>query len=483
MDGGVRNSMKHKIILFGAGFYGRMAYYKLRDRYEIVCIIDNNAESISSIMVDGEEIPITQANELLKYDLNNVDLIICMYHYTDVVYQLFRSGIDRYYVFLGGFIYYSDKSIVMKPFEALDCAPYVKKPNNEKNILFVQETACIRTHKIATVMKEMGYSVYLLYQQNPPIDGYSGFYKVYDKIWSFTSIDGMISFISNSEFDIIHCSNEPDLLVNIAKLTSKPIVADTHDLLSIQGTRSVSEMYLEYCANMNCDGNIYPSRGVMEIAEQKYNNPNRLGYVLENYILDEIYTQPDAEKLSDRDGELHCVYEGGISEDKLDPKYFEDMWLMIANAGVHVHFYSSNVEYCKKIELKSDYLHYEGNVGSDRIIEEMQKYDCGLMLYNIADPRRRVDLETCSPNKMYEYLNSKIPLIGNVKAHIGFMKEYKVGGGIAFDKDIKQQILEISHIKIPNNFLTDNKLTMRARAVEIEDFYKKVIKRKKKDKT
>ena len=134
------------------------------------------------------------------------------------------------------------------------------------------------------------------------------------------------------------------------------------------------------------------------------------------------------------------------------------------------------MNYCKELEKKSPYLHYEGNVGGKDLIRELSKYDLGLLLFNVN--RRNKDfIETGSPNKLFEYLNARIPVVvGNVDMHIAFVNKYDAGIVLDFDKDVLKQLREARKIQIPKDFLLKNSLTMEAQASKLENFYENIIK-------
>ncbi len=461
------------VYLFGAGYWGKNAYYKLKGRLNILAFIDNNVSKRDSNELFG--IPIIDGTCLDNIDMSDSDIIICIRDYFEVADQLVNLGIDSYYIYFDGFLYHNDQTEIMMSVEVYDFK-YSKKNRDEKNILFVQNCACIRTHKIASVMKAAGYKVFLLYSLLPPIEQYKEYEKIYDEIWTFTSIDGINKFIENGEFDVVHCSNEPDILVNIANLTNKPVVADTHDMTSMRDLPQTESALLEYLANNRCNGNIYPSQGVKDYAEKKYGLKNTEVYVLENLILDQKTLKPLTKK-SDIDHELHCVYEGGIEFTRSElPKYFEDIWTKMAEEGIHIHFYSSNAEQCKKLEKKCKYLHYEGNVGSNDLIQEMVQYDCGLAIYNVMKKNKSL-VETYSPNKICEYLEAGIPVASNVNSHIQFIREHNVGDGVDISVSIKTQLERIVAKRVPVDFLKNNRLTMVSRTEELITFYEKVRER------
>ncbi len=466
-----------KIIIFGAGYYGNAAFYKFKEHKEIAYYVDNNVE-MQEKNLNG--IPIISIRQLENiYDFTQYDIVICIKNYQPIICQLLNIGIKEYYILQQGFLYYNNTMETMIPIELSKYDYYIKE-NTEKNILFVQNTACIRTHKIAALMKKNKYKVFLLYTMAPPVINNAEFAEMYNSIYTFYTWKAMVDFVENSDFDIIHSSNEPDILTNLLLLTKKHIVFDTHDMMSLRKPENTENLTLEFIANTACDGNIYTSNLVCDIAKKKYGLVDKEIIAWENTVLEQEKIATKYEKLSNVDGELHCVYEGGIvGNDKLSHRYFEDIWKKIADCGIHIHFYSpSDYQYCEALQAKSKYFHYEGNLGAKDLIQEMTKYDCGLLFLNIND-QNKVFLATASPNKLYEYINAGLPVVvGNIKSLVNFVEEYGVGKKLDMEGNIKEQITVISQITIEDNFLTKNKLTMMSRSQELIDFYERVKKRK-----
>lgn len=464
-----------KCIIFGAGFYGKGAYYKLKKYYDIAYYVDNNKGIQGNLLHGIQILSLEQMREVLKEEY---DIIICSTAYYEMANQLIAIGIYDYYVMLEGFLYHFDEDEVMMPKELTDIKGY-KKEKEEKNILFVQNTACIRTHKIASMMKEKGYKVFLLYTIAPPESNNASFGKIYDEIFTVFTANTFIQFINESDFDIIHSSNEPDSLTNYLLLTNKKIVFDTHDMMSLCGYDRLDTWTLEYLANTKSSGVIYTSQGVADIARRKFGLDKQNIFVLENYILKQMHIEKKYEKLSKLDGQLHCVYEGGINgKDTEDARYFEKIWSKITDCGIHIHFYSqSNYDYCVELENKNKYLHFEGNIGSQELASEMTKYDCGLAIMNIND-RNRVLYETASPNKINEYINSGLPVaVGKVKSAIEFVRKYNIGDYLDLNGDIFNQLKGICKIHIDESFLEKNKLTMNSYSDDLENFYRSIIER------
>ena len=125
-------------------------------------------------------------------------------------------------------------------------------------------------------------------------------------------------------------------------------------------------------------------------------------------------------------------------------------------------------------------IHYEGNMGSKALVDEMTKYDCGLAIFNVNE-ENKFFLETGTANKIYEYINAGIPVIvGDVETYIEFVETYKVGIYLDFSKDIKEQLEKARRIEIDENFLLNNQFTMESKCVKLAKFYEKVIKLGKK---
>lgn len=464
--------MKSNIIIFGIGHYGKNAYWKLKSEYHIISFADNNPDMQGTFY---EGIPVISGEELKNLDMSDTDIVICTRAYYQIGSQIFDMGIFSYYVMLEGFLYHTDLNETMMPIELCE-APYHRKEDGEKNILFVQNAACIRTYRIADVMKEEGYKVYLLYTLAPPYAAYEEFADVFEDIWGFSSANGILNFISNSDFDIVHCSNEPDILVNIVQRCNKPVVADTHDMQSIRSDIGIETLVLEYLANVNSDGVMYTSAYGVRIAKDKYGLDDKEVLFVNNLVMDQIQIPQTLPKLSSFDHEIHCVYEGGIvGDNKSSHRFFDEMWKKIADAGVHIHFYSpSNIEYCKRLEKISHLIHYEGSISGEKLILEMTKYDCGLAVFNSADTNR-FHLESASPNKLYEYINAGIPVISaGIDSLKKFVEQYHVGIELDFSGDIRKQLEEACKLHIDDDFLIQNNLTMKSYGKELAAFYERV---------
>jgi hypothetical protein len=107
----------------------------------------------------------------------------------------------------------------------------------------------------------------------------------------------------------------------------------------------------------------------------------------------------------------------------------------------------------------------------------MTKYDCGLALFN-SNGNNRLHLEATSINKVYEYLNSGLPIVSyGIDTLRDFLRRNNVGDEIDLKVNIREQIENICNIIIPKGFLKKNGFTIRSHSNELVRFYEQVIRK------
>lgn len=460
-----------KCIIFGCGNIGKQAYHKLKNYYEIVAWSDNN-QDLHGKKIDG--IPVINPLEIPSFaQRDELDVFAAMFQTSEVVRQLRRLGKFNIYIWKGGFFFSADG---LSPLE-FPAMEYHKKGNDTSlHVLFVSDAANIRDHKMASIVKKAGDKVFLAYIVQSPYDRWTEYADVYEKIYSIMSIQSLYDFVKNSEFDIIHCSSEPEHVTPVLIRAGKTVIHDCHDLRSSNDPLSSDRLALEYLAHTGADGVIYPTAGLRDEAVRKFALSKERTLVIENYPFKDLLQNAKRKKYSDADGEIHCVYEGGITHgDKDCKRYYEKIWLEMAEAGLHVHYYSqSDEKYCRFLETLSPYLHYEGNLSSYALSYELTQYDVGLCIYN-STPKNQLYLENSSPNKLYEYVHAGIPVaVGDVKSHISIAEENNFGKHIDLNGDIMQQMKEIAKIKIPFGVLEEKGFTFDSKTEELLKFYETV---------
>lgn len=287
----------------------------------------------------------------------------------------------------------------------------------------------------------------------------------------------MIEFINKSDYDIIYSSNEPDYLTVLFMSTNKPIVHDTHDMMSLRADISVEQQVLEYIANVKSNGNIYVIPEIRGIAIKKFNIKNKPIFTLNSFIEKDLLPIKFLDKLSSIDGEIHCVFEGGLASEYGHHRYLEPIFLKLAESNIHVHLHCPvDPEYIKQLVKKSRYIHYEGVMSPKDLIIEMTKYDVGLAIFNLNE-RNNTFLNTAFPNKIWDYLAAGLPIaFADLLSFRQFAEQTGVGKVLDIHKDIKNQIQEIKNIDIEKDILVKNKWLMNEVADDIISFLAEVKK-------
>lgn len=346
---------------------------------------------------------------------------------------------------------------------------------NIKKVLFVQSIPDIRTNKIAQILHDKKIETDIMYLSMHPHDVYKGLKLPYKNILKLENINKTIKFINESDYDIIFSCNEPDYISALFTLTNKPIIHDCHDMMSLRGNVSNEQLILEYLANTKCDGNIYVTELVKKVAESKFDLCNKPIMLLDNYVLKEQLPKTYLRKLSDKDGEIHCVYEGGLTNIKGHHRNIEEIFLNLAQNNIHVHFYTAfeTIHY-RNLEKKSKYLHYEGTKHPNELILDMTKYDVGLAVLNVND-KNKTFLDTTFPNKAWEYMAARLPILfSDVVSFRQFINKYEVGEIITLGSNIKEQVKRVKELKISKDFLVNNNLLMDSFTSELVELLSKV---------
>lgn len=128
--------MKDKIVLFGAGFYGRQAYENLKEKYEILCFADNNPGLTGTYLF---ELPIISADCIFDYLQKDADVVVCTEAYDTIGRQLKAMGIMEWYVMLDGHLYHNR---TQENAGTRTCTRCVMNDSSDRMILFDEEGQC-----------------------------------------------------------------------------------------------------------------------------------------------------------------------------------------------------------------------------------------------------------------------------------------------------------------------------------------------------
>jgi hypothetical protein len=178
------------------------------------------------------------------------------------------------------------------------------------------------------------------------------------------------------------------------------------------------------CASMRLGGQRSPemgminrSAGVIFTSEehQSYYDGMRVPSVVIHLrpSVDDIYFSPD--KLEGK----HLVYAGGMrGYEKRTSNYgfrsYTGMLKRFMEYGWTVHYYRRGSRGDRSVRKDDNGLIVHPNVPNDMIYREMSKYTAGFQGYNKEDvPKQAYKyVQTCRPNKLWEYLGAGIPTIG-----------------------------------------------------------------------
>lgn len=480
-----------KAVIFGCGNCGRWAYYKLKNYYEIVAWSDNNRALWKS---KKENITIIEPSEIKKLQYEEMTIVfICMESTDAVLQQLRENGIQHIYLWKKGFFFSADG---MYPLELpitspkntvcinnlenliLNKSDRIKRKDDSRIILFIAGSieGSIREHRMAMSLRNHGYKAYFAYFNICETDAYLKYAGVYEELFLVVSLDDLLVLINESDIDFVISSSEIEYLTPLISKTNKKIIYHCHDLASDNRQMSPESLALEYISNTAVSGVIYPSKLLGDDAIARFNLKKEKVFIFENFISESFIPPYYKKKLSENDGQIHAVYEGGITDiDENNKRFFEKIWLKIAESGVYIHFYSNyKKEYCEKIEKLHPKIIYEGNLSLKELTVEMTKYDIGLLLFNVNN-LTKICIEKGSPNKLYEYINSKIPVAANSSiSSYSFIEKEGYGKLLDLDGDIYKQMKEISKIKIDADILRKRELTAESKAKSFVEFLEKI---------
>lgn len=350
---------------------------------------------------------------------------------------------------------------------------------NSLNILFLQNTPCIRNYKMATALRSRGHRVSLGYTANRLSQRYPGLSDdTYDENIHITSYRQLWDISKN--YDLIHSHNEPDDLTVAALAGDCPVIHDTHDLISLRANGDSGLAYFEGIANRGADGRIATTPFQEREINEMY-GPGNPSLVFYNYASQADLPKRFHSKLSARDGETHFVYEGGLSETA--HRDFRDIFVEMAVRGVHVHIYPAS--WSEKLAVffgRHKRIHYYKPVSPKVLMEEMTRYDIGIIPWNLEKGNKRF-LDSTIANKLFEYLAAGLPVATScLQSYEDFFARTPVG--VTFDS--VQELVEVKVSRLmdmaSNIDFSKHVYTFENEIHRVEEFYHVILKNNQKRK-
>lgn len=341
------------------------------------------------------------------------------------------------------------------------------------NILFVQEAPCIRNYKMATALRSRGHRVSLAYIKAPLSVMYEGLSDdVYNECIRLESIRHMWEISKN--YDIVHCHNEPDNYTVAALAGDTPVVHDTHDLVSLRANGNDSLSYFEGVANRGAAGRVYTTPYQLEEAKRLYGVEGP-SLVLYNYVSAPDLPKKFLPKLSDQDGQVHIVYEGGIGGTSF--RDFSSLFIELANQGIHIHIYphfKHQKHDITPIFSKFDNIHLHDPLSPKQIMEKMTQYDFGIIPFNLKKGDKGF-LNTTIANKLFEYLAAGLPVIASpLQSYVDYFKKNLIGITFENAQDIIENIPKLKVIAENTDF-SKQIFTYEGEIGRLEQFYRKIM--------
>lgn len=352
----------------------------------------------------------------------------------------------------------------------LEQSDHIQSETNSLNILFVQETPCIRNYKMAKALRSRGHRVSLAYTRSPLSQAYKDLNDdVYTKCLRIRNNCHLWDI--SKDYDIVHCHNEPDVLTVAALAGDAPVIHDTHDLISLRANNDTNLTYFEGIANRGASGRIYSTPYQMDEAQKLYgvNGPSLVFY---NYASESDLPKEKLPKCSEKDGNIHIVYEGGISFGHRD---FMDIFTELSTYEINIHIYPS--KYNQQIAeafLNNPFIHYYQPLSPKVIIGQMSRYDFGIIPFNLEKSNKRF-LDSTIANKLFEYLASGLPVIASpIQSYVDYFKIHPVGIIFETAKDIVDNISKLKNIAATTDF-SKYIFTYEKEIHNLENFYTNIL--------
>lgn len=268
------------------------------------------------------------------------------------------------------------------------------------------------------------------------------------------------------QIDLIHCHNEPNHLVGIARefFPDTPIVFDCHDLESI---RSGTEGENEAEAMKKADAYIFPSQSYLEGATRIHSltKPRLVLYSMtpkSMYIPERAPTQRG------------FVYEGGIlaldkvsqrNKDRLHYRDNRGLIKQITDTGIPFAIYSPGEKY---------YPQYE-EVGAScykplqyaPMLQTMSEYDWGFF----GTEFKHAQMDSAMPNKLFDCVAAGIPLmVYQAQECAEYVEKHGLGIKIESVEDIAKVYKE--HKRLRRNVIeAREKLCMETQVSDLIGLY------------
>ncbi len=372
-------------------------------------------------------------------------------------------------------------------------------------ILMVQDKPCVRNMKYAQAMLERGHNVDCAYTT-----GHVTLLKNAEGTWSIHNVDAEIQefpskahaianhvlihkgrygdafenayfafhrddlrlIIQRGGYDLIHSHNFPDTDTVKSLSHGVPVIYDAHDYYP---WHKGDIKTLQVVATQQSDGRIFVTPYQATFAKQVCEYDEAFSTVFPNYTSRKVVPEKGMEKLSDSDGNVHLVYEGGASD--FQHRDFKAIFTTLTDYGYHVHCYlTANTGKYRDYFSGNPLMHIHDALPLNELMVAMTQYDAGIMYFNLTEENKH-HLFACAPNKMYEYWACGLPVITNKE--IGTMSDQvrKTGWGIACELEEVIGLLPGLIAAVASNKIQPEAICVEDNIFMIERFYELIVKK------
>ena len=295
------------------------------------------------------------------------------------------------------------------------------------NLLFVQHSPGIRLYKMAKALQRKGHKITLAYTHKDISENYDLDLSIFVRRIKLDSLKEYLNVIS--EFDLVHTFNETDVLAVAAQKQGTKVIHDIADLTSLRDFFNSEKHFLEGTAIKNSDGVTFSTKHQQEKALSLYGFDKNKSVVINNLVSESDKPVSLMSKLSDVDGKVHMVYEGGIGNTP-HRNYLQLFSTLGQVQGLELHILPAKSTDGKELRTalaKFPNIHFYQPVPPAEMIEFMSQFDVGIIPFVIYKENFEF-LNTTIANKLYEYLAAGLPVVtSNLDTYREYFQHNPVG--------------------------------------------------------
>jgi glycosyltransferase involved in cell wall biosynthesis len=355
-------------------------------------------------------------------------------------------------------------------------------------ILFLQQQPCVRALKYAVALRSAFPRIRLgfAYQGKTLSEWYGSGDELFDRWWNLGSepLEGLRAAREHFRPDLIHSHNLPDSLTALALELfggRVPVVHDIHDLQSLRRTpyehgfpEPREPLALEQLAIEECSALVAVSPELLEEIRTRYRvTAPTLAFA--NYALgrDLPSTLPPAVRRNGHPPRL--VYQGTLSTN--GGHYdLEAIFRTLVGEGLSLDVYPSrSVPAYAELAAGLPGLRMHATLPPSRLCAALPEYDFGWAGFNSA--LNGAHLDTCLPNKVYEYLGCGLPVLTlGHRALSQLLGENGLGLSLATFDDLVVQLSAVDMAELRRRVAAmRHELTIEANIQRLAELYEAVV--------